>query len=189
MTKKIIRVIFIFFFLTISIYFYLKNNNKNENENITKLPEKEITYNSNILKNVNYTSKDKKGNEYIIEALMGEIDFSNNNIIFLTNVTALIKLENTKSIKIISDFGKYNTINNDTIFSKNVKVNYLENKITGEYLDFSIKRNSMIMSRNVVYTNLENILKADVVEVDIKTKDTKIFMYETDKKVKVKNID
>jgi c-di-GMP-binding flagellar brake protein YcgR len=66
-------------------------------------------------------------------------------------------------------------------------VEYLENKIISEYLDFSIKRNSLIISRNVVYTNLENILKADVIEVDVKTKDTKIYMYENNKKVKVKN--
>ena len=112
---------------------------------------------------------------------------SNNNIIFLTSVTALIKLNNSKNIEIYSNYGKYNTINYDTIFSKNVIVNYLENKITGEYLDFSIQRNSMVISRDVVYKNLENILIADVVEVDIKTKDTKIFMYEENKKVKVKN--
>jgi hypothetical protein len=43
----------------------------------------------------------------------------------------------------------------------------------------------MIISRNVVYTNFKNILKADVVEVNIKTKDTKIYMYENNKKVKV----
>ena len=36
--------------------------------------------------------------------------------------------------------------------------------------------------KNVVYTNLNNILKADVVEINIKTKDTKIFMYENEKK-------
>ena len=45
----------------------------------------------------------------------------------------------------------------------------------------------MIISRNVIYTNLENILKADVVEINIKTKDTKIFMYEENKKVNIKN--
>ena len=45
----------------------------------------------------------------------------------------------------------------------------------------------MIISRNVIYTNLENILKADVVEINIKTKDTKIFMYDKDKKVNIKN--
>ena len=187
MGKKIIKIILIVFFLTIIVFFYLKNTNKEETK-IEITPQNEgLIYNSNILKDVNYTSKDNSGNEYFIEALKGEIDFSNNNIIYLTNVSALIKLKNSKNIKIRSDFGKYNTINNDTIFSKNVTVEYLENKIISEYLDFSIKRNSMIISRNVVYTNLENILKADVIEVDVKTKDTKIYMYENNKKVKVKN--
>ena len=45
----------------------------------------------------------------------------------------------------------------------------------------------MIISKNVIYTNKENILKADVIEVEIDTKNTKIFMYEKDKKVNIKN--
>ena len=57
----------------------------------------------------------------------------------------------------------------------------------GEYLDFSIDRNSMIVSKNVVYNNLENTLKADVIEMNINTKDTKIFMFEKDKKVNIKS--
>ena len=69
----------------------------------------------------------------------------------------------------------------DTIFSKNVIINYLDNKITGEYLDFSLKRNSMIVSKNVIYNNLKNVLRADVVEINIKNKDTKIFMHEKKK--------
>ena len=40
----------------------------------------------------------------------------------------------------------------------------------------------MIISKNVIFTNLKNILKADVIEMNIKTKDTKIFMYEKKKK-------
>ena len=40
----------------------------------------------------------------------------------------------------------------------------------------------MIISKDVTYTNLENILKADVIEINLKTKDTKIFMYENEKK-------
>ena len=35
--------------------------------------------------------------------------------------------------------GKYNSENFDTIFSKNVIINYLDNKITGEYLRFFIR--------------------------------------------------
>ena len=94
---------------------------------------------------------------------------------------------NSENILIISDYGKYNTENFDTIFSKNVKINYLNHKIIGEYLDFSLERNSMLISKKVVYTNLENILKADVIEIDILTKESKIFMYENQKKVNIKS--
>ena len=105
----------------------------------------------------------------------------------LQKIEAEIKLNQSDNIVIISDFGKYNTDNFDTIFSKNVIIKYLDNEIKSEYLDFSIERNSMIVSRNVVYNNLDNILSADVLEINIETKDTKIFMYEENKKVNIKS--
>ena len=46
----------------------------------------------------------------------------------------------------------------------------------------------MIVSGKVIYNNLENILEADAVEINIKTKDTKIFMYENKKKVNIRSI-
>ena len=49
-------------------------------------------------------------------------------------------------------------------------------------------KNLLIVSRKVIYRNLENILKADVIELDTITKDTKIFMYNSNKQVNVKNI-
>ena len=106
---------------------------------------------------------------------------------YLTKVDGLIKLKNSDNILIESNFGKYNIDNFDTIFSKNVIINYLDNKITGEYLDFSLERNLMIISKNVIFNNLKNTLKADVIEIDIMTKDTKIFMYEKEKKVNIKS--
>ena len=45
----------------------------------------------------------------------------------------------------------------------------------------------MIISKNIVYTNPENILIADVLEMDIQTKDTKIYMYESKKKINIKS--
>ena len=167
---------------------YLKYSKE---DGISKIEEEilEEPYKSNIMDDVSYSSKDAKGNEYIVNASKGEIDYNRPNIIYLTDVRAFIKLTNSNNVTITSNFGKYNTNNFDTIFSKNVMINYLENKITGEYLDFSIERNSMIISRKVVYTNLENILKADVVEINITTKDTKIFMYKDNKKVNIKSKD
>ena len=91
-------------------------------------------------------------------------------------------------IEISSDFGKYNIDNYNTIFSKNVIISYLDNKIKGEYLDFSLEKNLLIISKGVILKNNKNSLKADVVEMNIKTKDVKIFMYEENKKINVKSL-
>ena len=186
MKKKNIIFFLIIFLLIFSLILYLKYSKE---ESVTKIEEEvlEEPYKSNIMKDVSYSSKDAKGNEYIVNASIGEIDYDKPNIIYLTNVRAFIKLTNSNDVTITSDFGKYDTNNFDTIFSKNVEINYLDNKIIGEYLDFSIGRNSMIISKKVVYTNLENILKADVVEINVTTKDTKIFMYKDNKKVNIKS--
>ena len=185
---KIVKIFFIFFIILIlSIWIYSKFFKKIEvNETLEKVTE-DTVYSSNIMENVNYSSIDADGKEYIITAIKGEIDYANPNKIYLTKVKALIKLKNSENVTITSDYGKYNSENYDTIFSKNVKINYQDHKITGEYLDFSLERNLMLISKKVTYSNLDNILKADVIEVDIKTKNTKIFMYEEDKKVRVKN--
>ena len=184
---KIFFLILIIIVLSFVIYkFYFNNDVKVEKINNTH-KEEESKYSSNIIENVRYVSKDAKGNEYIIEALQGEIDYSTPNVIYLNNVKALVKLKNSNNINILSNYGKYNLNNYDTIFSKNVVIDYLENKITGEYLDFSLTRNSMIISKKVRYANLNNILKADVVEINIDTKDTKIFMYENNKTVNIKS--
>ena len=186
--KKILKIFFIIFVIILASFFIFKKFFK-KNETIRSnpdLPEETIS-NSNIIENVNYSSKDTQGNEYIINASKGEIDYSNSNILYLTNVYAIIKLKNSEKITISSKYGKYNSDNYDTIFSKNVIIKYLDNKITGGYLDFSLEKNLMIISKKVNYNNLNNTLKADVIEMNLKTKDTKIFMYEKEKKVKITN--
>jgi len=198
----LILILIIFTWFIYSQYFKKSNDlllvitnttdttNTNDPANTKTAIEEEVIYNSNIIKDINYTSRDLRGNEYILVAKEGEIDLNNSDIIFLTDVTANIKLaKNSELIVITSNYGKYNTINYDTIFSKNVKIDYVDNIITGDYLDFSMLDNLLIISRNVVYKNLENTMKADVLEFDIKTKNTKIYMYDSKKKVNIKNLD
>ena len=196
MKIKKIYIFIIFFSLLIIGNIYFNNLNINNatkiDRNIEKKTEKvaenkENLTSVNTLDNVSYSSKDLKGNEYLIFANKGEIDFSDKNIIFLTKVRAIIKLKNSNNIEIASDFGKYNANNFDTIFSKNVIVTYLDNKINSEYLDFSIDRNSMIISNEVTFTNLENTLKADVIEMNLDTKDSKIYMHKNKEKVIITN--
>ena len=201
----LILILIIFTWFIYSKYFKKSNNlisvvtnstdatNTTDGTNTTDIKtaiEEEVIYNSNIIKDISYTSKDLKGNEYILVAKMGEIDLNNSDIIFLTDVTANIKLaKNSELIIITSNYGKYNTINYDTIFSKNVKIDYVDNIITGDYLDFSMLDNLLIISRDVVYKNLENTMKADVLEYDMKTKNTKIYMYDSKNKVNIKNME
>ena len=198
MKKKIILgflfIIFSFFFLI----FYLKSNNENkisekrkeletvEKTNLEKAEEAILS--SNIIEDVSYSAKDINGNEYFLKASEGTIDQNESNFIFLKNVNANINLKNYKLIKISSDFGKYNINNYDTIFSKNVILSYLDNKITGDYLDFSWDKNLMVISRDVILKNDKSSLQADVIEVNIKTRDIKIFMYEEEKKVNIKSL-
>ncbi|MDC1027955.1 LPS export ABC transporter periplasmic protein LptC [Candidatus Pelagibacter sp.] len=195
MKKKIFLKIVLILSLIIITWFVYSEYFKEDKSKLSKPVnptseiEEDTVYNSNIIKDINYTSRDLKGNEYILIAKEGEIDFDNSDIIFLTDVTAYIKLvKNSELIVITSNYGKYNTINYDTIFSKNVKIDYVDNIITGDYLDFSMMKNLLIVSRNVVYKNLENTMKADVIELDTTSKDTKIFMYNSDEQVNVTNI-
>ena len=181
------------FILTVSILLLIIIFNLNQNTKELIVEKKEIVQkeinNSNIIKDVEYKSKDSSDNEYILKASEGIIDQNNNNVIYLTSIKATIGLKDYNSIDISSNFGKYNINNFDTIFSKNVMIKYLDNTITGDYLEFSLNKNLMTVSRNVVFENNKNSLKADVIEVDIKTRDIKIFMYEENKKINIKSLD
>ncbi len=179
------KIVVLFLVLITSTIIYMKFGEKKISKNEVTVDAQ--TYNSNLLEKIKYVAKDDRGNEYIITAEKGEIDLATKDIIYLEGVNSFIKLENSEEINITSDFGKYNASNYDTIFTKNVIITYLDNKITGEYLDFSLERSKIIVSKNIVFTNFENILKADVIELDINSKDTKIFMYEENKKVNIKS--
>ena len=194
--KTILGITIITFFFFILFFLYFKSNQEEkivekkiepiENENQEDLEDKIESFNT--IEDVSYSAKDIKGNEYFLKANEGTIDQNENNFIFLKYVNATIKLKDYRLIEISSNFGKYNIKNYDTIFSKNVLITYLDNKISGDYLDFSLDKNLMIISRNVVFNNNKSSLKADVIEVDIKTKDIKVFMYEENKKINIKSL-
>ncbi|MDC2980029.1 LPS export ABC transporter periplasmic protein LptC [Candidatus Pelagibacter sp.] len=198
MKKKILlRASFIVLFFSIFIFIYYNLNYKNDQiikkekkdfvkKEIIEIDEEKIQ-SSNIIEDVSYLTKDAKGNEYSLKAGEGTIDQNENNYIFLKSVKAFINLKNYEVIEVSSDFGKYNINNYDTIFSKNVIITYLNNKITSDYLDFSWDKNLMIISRKVILESDKDSLQADVIEVNIKTRDIKIFMYEEDKRVNFKS--
>ena len=173
--------------IVISLWFYLKYFTKNFEDIKKAAVIEKIDENQNntstYINDINYVSTDAKGNKYQITAKQAEIKLENSDIMFLRDVVAFIFIKDSDTVKITSNFGKYNSKNYDTIFSENVIVIYPGHKITGEYLDFSFLSNLGTFTKNVIYTGEKTNLFADKIEMNIETKDTKIFMNDTGKKV------
>ena len=181
----VILIISIIFFKT---YFGNKSNDNsliNINENKKKTSDQKK---SNIIHNLKYVSSDKNGNNYIITSKNGELNEDKPEIILMTNVVATINMKNSKPITISSDTAIFNNVNYDTNFSKNVFVTYEEHIITSDNLDLIFEKNLATISKNIIYKNLNTVLEADKVEIDLITKNSKIFMNDKSKKVKIFNI-
>ena len=185
--KTGLQVVLIIVIIIISLWFYLEYFTKNfkdlkEAPVIEKI-DKNQNSTSTYIDDINYISADAKGNKYQITAKQAEIKVENSDVMFLRDVVAFIYIKDSDTVKITSNFGKYNSKNYDTIFSENVIVIYPGHKIIGEYLDFSFLSSLGTFTGNVVYTGEKTNLFADRIEMNLTTKDTKIFMNDTGKKV------
>ncbi|MDB9767065.1 LPS export ABC transporter periplasmic protein LptC [Candidatus Pelagibacter sp.] len=188
MSKKTgLQVLMVLIIILISLWFYLKYFSKNfedvkETQVIEKIDENQNST-STYIDDINYVSTDTKGNKYQITAKQAEIKVENSDVMFLRDVVAFIYIKDSDKVKITSNFGKYNSKNYDTIFSENVILIYSGHKIIGKYLDFSFLNNLGTFTKNVIYTGEKTNLFADKIEMNLTTKDTKIFMNDTEKKV------
>jgi len=181
MNKKTgFQAVMVLVIIFISLWFYLKYFTKNFEDAKEALIKEKIDENQNststYIDDINYVSTDVRGNTYQITAKLAEIKIENSDIMFLTEVIAFIFIKDKDTVKITSNFGKYNSKNYDTIFSEDVIVIYPGHKITGEYLDFSFLTDLGIFTKNVIYTGEKTNLFADKIEMNLTTKDTKIFM-------------
>ena len=188
MNKKTgLQAIMVLVIIFISLWFYLKYFTENFKDvkktlAIEKVDEKQNST-STYINDINYISTDVRGNKYQISAKLAEIKIENPDLMFLSDVVAFVFIKDKDTVKITSNFGKYNTNNYDTIFSENVIVIYPGHKVTGEYLDFSFLTNLGVFTTNVIYTGEKTNLFADKMEMNLTTKDTKIFMNDAGKKV------
>ena len=190
MTKKIfIQLFLIFFFIIISLFLFLKYFKKTSSESNPKLNmAKTLNTGESLIEDLKYLSTDKEGNEYKIEAKKGNIDKNNPEIIYLENVRAIILMQNSEQISIMSNYAKYNTKSFDTLFNDTVHVNYGEHILKSEFLDLSFENNLVSIYDDVRYLSGISTLRADKAEIDILNKKTKIFMDNPDKKVQINNI-
>lgn len=180
---SLFTIVFILIALTFNFYKSDQIKNKKTTNNNKKILEKDETF--NVIENLSYSSKDTFGNQYNIIAKKGNVSLENKDIIFMTDVKAVINMNNSEPIYIKSDFADYNSKNYDTFFKDNIFLNYLMHQVRGEKLNLLFKTNLVTMSDSLIYTNINTILYADKFEMDLITKDSKIFMDNKSKKIKI----
>tara|TARA_B110000238_G_scaffold191854_1_gene226495 strand:+ start:411 stop:989 length:579 start_codon:yes stop_codon:yes gene_type:complete len=191
MQKKILLQIFLLvIILTISAMFYKTYFvNINIEKNITEKRENNLKKkDSSIIYNIKYTSQSTNGNGYTITSETGELNDTQPELILMKKVKAIIKFKNSSSMQIEAENAFYNSDNYDTSFYTNVIVNFDEHIIESNNLDLSLEKSLVSISNNVIYKNLNTRLQADKVDIDLITKNSKIFMDDNSKKVKIINI-
>ena len=181
-------LLFIILLSTAATYYYFYKDNET-NTNVNKINNNnEISINknsSNLIKNISYASTDNLGNKFIIKSETGEISIDNPSIVYMTNVEAIINLVNSDPIIIKANHAKYNKINYETNFTEDVLLTYQTHRITSQNLDLSFENNLATIYNKIVYDNNNVKISADILEIDLITKNSKIFMDNEYKKIKI----
>ncbi len=181
-------LLFIILLSTAVTYYYFYKDNKT-NANVNKINNNNgisIDKNSsNLIKNISYASTDNLGNKFIIKSETGEISIDNPSIVYMTNVEAIINLINSDPIIIKANHAKYNKINYETNFKEDILLTYQTHRITSQNLDLSFENNLATIYNKIVYDNNNVKISADILEIDLITKNSKIFMNNEYKKIKI----
>jgi len=189
--KTLLQLLILIVIIVISIFFY-KNSNQNKKANISiKLNNQSKIINSdnsNLISNLKYVVEGEDGISYTITSEIGELSVEQPNLILMRRVLAVIKNDYGKPLKITADNAIYNNINHDTQFYDNVLMTYQEQVINSDNFDLVFIKNLATIKNNVVYKDQNTKLFADKVEINILTKNSKIFMYDKQKKIKIISI-
>lgn len=192
--KSVIQVFLLLIIILICLFFFNLINKKNISNpetnklDIKKQKDTDEPSNSNTIDDLEYITKDQKGNFYLIKAEKSKIDPSNENKINLLNVKGKIRLKKNQEIHITSDKAVYNSLTTDTQFFNNVKLLYDDHLVECEILTLKFSNKYIILEKNLIYNNLKTKIIADKIEFDLTTKNFKMMMYNKNSKIKIINI-
>ena len=188
MNKKSLLQLFLIIIILLTSFFFFKTYIVKKDTHVVL----ENTFNeidseekSNLVYNIQYITRDEDGNSYILESDTGELNDDQKEFIVMRGVKAIIESENSEQIIIYSNNAKYNKLSKNTNFYTNVIINFGSNHVTSDKLDFIFEKNLVIISKNIIYKNMDTKLEADKIEIDLLTKNTKIFMDDKSKKIKL----
>ena len=161
----------------------LDDAKKKENEKKqTKVKNNEIT---NVVKDVEYISKDNKGNKFRLLATSAKSNEDDNNLLDLYNVRGVVTSDIRDPIYIVSDFAQYNTVNSNSKFYQNVIINHIDKEIVCENFDINMETSNAIAYKNVIVTDPKSTMKAGKIIFDLETKNININPESNETKIKV----
>ena len=205
--KTIIQILLVTILIIASFsifnFFYIpkEGDQKLESEKKTNIDNELNNTDKNIIKDIEYSLNNDNGNIYRVIADFGEVKIDNPDLMFLTNVTAIVIFNDKMSIILESDFADFNSRTFETTFLNNVQVKKDKEIITGDELYLvlenndkeilnkpDIEENLIRISHNVIYKKPGYILKADILELNLITKNIKIYMLNNKQKILAKSI-
>ena len=196
--KKIIQFILLSIGLLLILITYILYPNIKEKR--AGLNEKELSKNeifeedsktikgeeTNTFKNVEYKGFYNLTNPFSIKSDKALILKEDPNIIYMTNMKAIILMKDGKTVIITSDKGRYNKQTYDSFFEENVKATDSKTTILSDNLDLIASEDKAIIYNDVTITNNEKgSLKADKIDYNFTTEFYKVSMY-NNKNVKIK---
>tara|TARA_B110000914_G_scaffold221935_1_gene234549 strand:- start:299 stop:877 length:579 start_codon:yes stop_codon:yes gene_type:complete len=188
MNKKSLLQLFLIIIILLTSFFFFKSYIVKKDTHVVldnTFNEIDSEEKSNLVYNIQYITRDEDGNSYILESDTGELNDDQKELIVMRGVKAIIESENSEQIIIYSNNAKYNKLSKNTNFYTNVIINFGSNHVTSDKLDFIFEKNLVTISKNIIYKNMDTKLEADKIEIDLLTKNTKIFMDDKSKKIKL----
>ena len=187
--QKRIQAILLFagVLLIVFTYFYPNIVKKGIEKDLSELPEEEeLEKNTTFFENLRYEGLFNLDKTFIVKSKEAYIDNKEPDIVHMTDMHVILYLKDGRIVNITSDSGKYNKINYDIFFNKNVYATDGETKIYSQYLEM-LGNESAVKIYNDVNINYPTgtSLRADKVEYDFETKYLKVSMFD-DKRIKMK---
>ena len=192
--KKIAQFIIFLILIISAISFYNIYFKKDETIVYSDLVKKETLKpqvskkesQSNLIKNLMYDVKFEDNSQYSISSDLSEITYSaNDEIVNMQGVIAKIIDENNLSFTIVSNYAVFNNNTYETLFTKNVKITYLDNEISSQKLLLNFDENIVTISENVMYEGLQGLIQTDNIRINLKSKNVEIFMNNSKNKIKI----
>ena len=187
--KKFLQLFLFLILILISWYSYFNYFKVEKVNNVKISDKKEISSeenSKNFIKNLKYEIKFENNAEYTLNAESSEITYKDQiEIVLMKKVNAFFI--NKKGLPLIIQANKaiYDNSNHNTNFYDNVEIEYLGNKISSDNLNLDFTKNIAVISNNVVYDGVNGQLKTDNIKINIDTRDIKIFMNNSNDKVKI----